>query len=935
MRVFRIGRPLEAVEDFGLFLGSVPLLPVTDPVFQERYGCREELFWEERLRRGTNRMFLPVREEGLYVVAVKGEEGEERILVSVTRLGLLAKRSRDGLVAGVFDRMEGQALEGVALRFRLPDKRHKVPVTDRDGLVRLSSEMVRYADRLVAVRSNSLDIVPLPPWQVAEEPEVKVLAVPARIPLVRGEDASVDIFVFRKDQFREYGMERSFAYEAVWQGRTNRGTATEGVGRVDLGWAKDVPAGMHALDVRAGGGKDRLMLPVVERRSGGGYLELELPSVVTRRRPLRTRVAVRNAGHRRIRLAEVEWRASQGKRTVEGRRSRMMGWPNRMEFRIPWDRFDAGPVRIFVGARLADGEWLREERMVVLEEGEERVEISLGRRVLSVVEPVSVDVSLSSRKASSPMRVTVEFRLAGERQAESKLALVRGPGTTNIRFYPRRNGLYEVQARPARGKAVRDVFWVIPDRGSLRGTPEDEVGIVTDRDEYGYGEIARVLLFAPRRGWEGLLTFEGETLFVARTVRFEERHVVLDLPVTEANRPNGFLVLQSFRSNRLVSAVRRVDIPAKHKRVYYQVRTEPLPGGRKVTLRTRNMWGRPIRVYSFIRVGPEGWSFWPPFPDFYGPIPNKVLSCGREIPTVSEAAGSDGGGTVWGAGPRDTWPEIEEAEVFRFPDAGASNVLALAESRFPQRRSVELVCRSLGDDGKTGFFRTPVGLDQPVSFRFLVPPRFSDGDRPAVGAGLRNLMGFGREVSVTVAFEGSAMILYRTNRLFLGPGEERRMVIPFPSEVMGDGRLAIVFECRTPESVLRRVFLTGRTEGRRPERPTVRKRLRRVVPGWPKPLVAEEAVTVLLEVRRDERMPGSLVRDEVPAGFRPVEWSVREAGGWTDGRFVWFPPGVRKARYLMRAVVPGVWSLPEAVLTDGEDRETVRPSRPRRIRVGL
>lgn len=930
VRVFRVGSPVELLEEEGVFLGDVPALPVHDGAFRSRYGLREEFAWEERLSAGTNRVFLPLRDEGLYAVVLAGQDKEVRVLVSVTRLGLLAKRSRDGVVAGVFDRMDGRAWEGVTVRFRRSDGRQrKFPETDRDGLVRLSAEAVRYADRLVAFRSNAVDVVPLPVWRAKEEPEWVVLAVPERLPWLKGEKGRVEVFAFRRDLFREYVVEGSFQWEAVWNGRTNRGLAVEGVGRLEIDVPEDVPAGIHVLEVRAAAGWTRVAIPVVERRSGGAYMDVKVPQVVLGRSGFPVEVAVRNTGHRRLRIAVLTWRAWQDGVVVEGRR-RVRFWEGRRpRITVPAVKFAEGPVSLVVGAELPDGERLKVERSVAVVGARVAARLTVGRRLVSSVEPVAVSLGLSSWSAPRGfLRAVVELRPAGERAPEERRMVVMRPGVTNLVFYPKRTGPYEIVASVPRGRSVKETVWVIPDTGGMRGAGP---AVLTDKDEYGYGEIARVLLFAPHPRWEGLLTFEGDTLFLARTVRFEASHLALDLPVTEANRPNAFLVLQSFRSNRLLTAAKRLDVPARHKRVYYDSRTVPMPGGRVVWVVTRNVAGRPIKVHSFVRVGGSGPVFWSAFPDLYGPTANRVLSCGRESvgAVVVREEGSGAGG--WLVGPREVWPEVEEAKVLHFPPVAVSNRVEVREREFPSTRSVEVAVRSVGEDGKVGLFRTVVGLDRVASLRMVVPAEAFGGDRPAVGVGIRNMTAFERPVAVVVAFEGRTMLVYRTNRFVLGRYEERWMVVPFPEEMRLAGVIGVSAELRTAESVLREEGVTGWKVAGRSGRSRVRKSLRRVGGLRWGPLLVDEAVRVVL---RSGRGGVGVLRDEVPAGFRPVGWSVREAGGWTDGRFVWFPSG-RRVEYLMRAVVPGEWEVPNAVWTSADDRESERSGHPRRIRVGF
>lgn len=938
IQIFKI-KNIEVIKDFNLSTGET-YLPLFDNIFQSKYKC-ERLFVFSKKITYNNSIFLPVKEEGLFAVNLKGKRTDKTIVFLVTELGVFLKKDKSSSVIFAFNRKTGKSKEGVLLKFNLPNKKFKIPVTDKDGFSFIPQETLLYADNILAVFSNSIDLVKIPSEKISSNISFVLLSVPDSVLFFRTEDYGITTFLFKQNQFGEYETVNNFKYKIIWDGITNNCTASNGYGRFFLPIRKTLSAGFYKLltytyieDQKIFNSLD---IPVVSEDERNIFLDIRFPSILLKGKKLKGYISLKNWGFRSLKIKKIDWFAENNNRIFSGNKKSLFSC-SKIKLSIPTLSLKEGELTLRFKLHLKDGSRIAFAKKIFIYNKTDTAKILLDRKIFMPEEPVNIRVILKTLKGSfTVMKGFLDIYESSSGKQIKRIYLERKPGYTNIIFYPLKGGMYEVRCYLSKNKIADDVssFWVVPARGDLFWQNDKEnFKIITDKDYYNYGDIARVLILSTKKGIDALLTFEGKKIYDAKKIKFDNNFVFLNIPILELFIPNGFLVLNLCVSNNFYQKSFFVKIPPQHKNIWYEFKQNPIRSAREILFYTENIWNRSIKVFSFVKIMTE--SFFPLFRfyDFYPEIENRVVSSGS-LPVEKEKIYNYDkiNKNIFIPDEQDFFIEDKKSYSCFFEDKSSTNRLLIQDERFSYDKILTFLVQSISKDAKTGYFSTKFELNNLVGFRLLVPSKFYIDDFPSMLISMNNFTKVKKEVKSVITFFGEDFLVIRTNQTILQPLEKKAYCFNIPEECLKEGIIRILFEGITSETIIKKQYLIEivKPSYRYDDNIKIKKKIFHSGFSLKNSFYCEDIGVVSLKVPKRYNTEGMFIRDEVPSGFKPLLYSVKKEGGITDGKFVWFPANVKQVRYLIRAVTPGNFVIPPAILTSIQDSESIRLSRKKKM----
>ena len=392
-------------------------------------------------------------------------------------------------------------------------------------------------------------------------------------------------------------------------------------------------------------------------------------------------------------------------------------------------------------------------------------------------------------------------------------------------FTPKEPGFYVVEAVARDGEGRRQVTrtgsyvigngWV-----SWQRDDSDRLDLVADKENYGVGETARVLVKSPFPEAEALLTVEREGVLAFRRVHLGGAASALEVPLGEDTVPNvfvsvvvvrgriageakgasddpgrpsvriGYAQLKVERRSKRLAVVLTPDAPEKRPRARARVEVEVRDWKGKGTSAEVAIWAvdegvlrltgykvpdpvdaiHPPRGLS-VRVGE--------------PLVHLVLR--RRYGEKGFSAGGSGGGDAAGSGFRsDFQTTVLFAPEVRTDSSGHAHVeFDLPDNLTTYRILAVAVTR--GD--ATGSGESQVAVSKPL-LALPALPRFARvGDRFEAGVVVHSPGAKVREVEVRAEVSGLALEGERTQKVELDEGKPREVRFRFRAEAQGEAVL--------------------------------------------------------------------------------------------------------------------------------------------------
>ncbi len=400
-------------------------------------------------------------------------------------------------------------------------------------------------------------------------------------------------------------------------------------------------------------------------------------------------------------------------------------------------------------------------------------------------------------------------------------------------------------ARDAQGHTVRSALslWAIgadEAQSPWANPPQDRISLVADRTLYRVGDVARVLVAAPRPGMTALVTIERGRVYSHRVEQLTGTSPVLRIPILPSYVPNMFVSVVVVTGTEAGTVrplwkmgvvelpvdvrVRRVNLTLRAS----TTRTEP---GEAVTLRLHAAGpdGRPVRGEFSLGMVDQGVlslaaDTAPAILDgFYAqrglgvqtaysqniaamqapanaPVQRgkqRLYHVARVPAPTSNAHGGAGGGGGGGCG---SCPGRGPAIRARFPDTAYWNPAVTTDANGNATVSLTLpdslttwhiLARGLTADTLVGETTLDVVATRALLLRPFVPRFFTLGDRTVVGAVVDNTTNRTLTAQVSLQLSGAAGGAPRTAAVTVGPNGARLVTWPLQPTALGTLRLLL------------------------------------------------------------------------------------------------------------------------------------------------
>ncbi|MHB8419843.1 MAG: hypothetical protein ACYDCL_17345 [Myxococcales bacterium] len=716
---------------------------------------------------------------GLYEVRATAGDGSARVLLSVSRLALLAEVTAEGTSVLATDAADGHALAGVEL-FSLPSNTGGFPTAlGKTGPAGLWSSRSALEGPIAGRYEGQLARVVLPEVGRAEAPGRAAGA--GAVFLDRASHAPGDgVRVWSLLRTREGGSWKiPEAEEAELELVDAAGTvlleqAAEisalGIVSAELPLPWGLPAGWYAVAVRWGGNRSATGLRVVPGAPAELSARWEAPGWSEPARPLVAAVAVQDRLGRPAPGAAVHWRAEarglpaggrskadEGPSELLGQGAGVSGGDGRLEVRIPPG---GGDGRVVLRATVedaagrtavADAEVPRVRAPVLLELLPSPRLLRPGHTGLLSIEAQPLETP-TFRGPVKLAVVSVHSSPGGEavrtHLIEREVALdARGRAQVTLPAAP--SGYLEIEASlPGAAAPLATASAFVTESGGDIPTTPDRLELVLDKREYARGDELRALVLTP---------FEQGTVLIGVEPGGEPRAASVDPPVqlltVHGYSAEAHLVLPLAGSGVRVVAAALVGgtlyrasapVPLAERAPALALRLLPDPGprpGTRIGVDVVATDAEGHRVPAAIAV----WTSAAPVP---APPLGKLFSL--DPPAAAWFAGSSGAAdsareAPWDSAPRrlqpygpsdldDDRPQPPEGGQLSELTADDSGLAALALRVPAEARRLAVTVRAVG--GPTLFGERSAELSVPSEPRVSLdaPAWVRAGDRFEVGA---------------------------------------------------------------------------------------------------------------------------------------------------------------------------------------------------------
>jgi hypothetical protein len=583
------------------------------------------------------RLTLPIREPGLYLVSLKGDEIRQLTWVMVTRLALITKSSPDSFLSYVADIRTGRPVPGASLEARVGESVAASGASDENGLFQAQLPEKRDGGRLTVVASKEGSLAFTSQWlgYGGGEGNHRVYLYTDR-PVYRPGHEVYYKGIVRRLQGDEYQVPADLPVEVEVRDERTQSLAyrassrTNSFGSFDgkLKLSPEAPTGEYTVAIRLG-----------EEEHHGGFevAEYRKPEFSVEVKPARGRYVLGETATVKV-AAEYYFGAPAAGCEVQYSVYRSPFWfyPGEEyedyeyfgeeEYGYGWELLEEGTARTDANGRavlrLPTG-----PRETAHEEGlpEEETE-ELSHDWDYSLEVTVTDPSRKSTSGEGSFRVTRgEFAVfvdmktfscrPGERaegeivaigydrkpRARVPLEVVAGAqtwvgrevkfapevrkrlmtdagGKARFSFSPRREGSYRLRAaaRDRRGNLIQDrgYLWVTASPYADFSYPYGELDLVADKKTYREGEEVRLLINSEYKGGLALLTIEGPRLYEHRLVELRGKSTAVSLRVRPAYLPNFFVSVSLVKDKKFAFRTIGLRVSSKAKALKLEVKSD-------------------------------------------------------------------------------------------------------------------------------------------------------------------------------------------------------------------------------------------------------------------------------------------------------------------------------------------------------------------------
>lgn len=290
-----------------------------------------------------------------------------------------------------------------------------------------------------------------------------------------------------------------------------------------------------------------------------------------------------------------------------------------MQFTVKTEKIQRSQ-RLFIEATVTD-ESLREvtgRSSVILSRGLFDITVQPAEYVVSPKEPAKILVKAETLDGEpfaadlswQTMRVKWDEKKSTRWKEQSGTLSTDTDGKAEFEFTPREEGSYvvEVSGTDARGnRIVEEAYvWVASDAGRWPSYGGTEIEIITDKDVYEIGDVAKVLVNTAFDHVWAIVAVEGRDLISYDVVELTGHTRLFEIPITKEFSPNAFFTVTLVRGKRLYSQEKVMYVSVKDNFLDISVIPDKEsygPGERaSYTIKTLDHTGRPVQAEVSLGV---------------------------------------------------------------------------------------------------------------------------------------------------------------------------------------------------------------------------------------------------------------------------------------------------------------------------------------------
>ncbi len=290
-----------------------------------------------------------------------------------------------------------------------------------------------------------------------------------------------------------------------------------------------------------------------------------------------------------------------------------------MEFVVKTEKVQRSK-RLFIEATVTD-ESLREvtgRTSVILARGLFDLVVQPAEYVVSPGDSVEIHVRADTLEgkpyatelAWQSMKVKWDEKKSTRWKEQAGTLTTDADGKGVCEFTPREEGSYvvEVSGTDSRGNHIVEeaYIWVASDAGRWPSYGGTEIEIITDKDVYEIGDVAKVLVNTAFDHVWAIAAVEGRDLISHDVVELQGHTRLFEIPITEELSPNAFFTVTLVRGKRLYSQEKVMYVSVKDKFLDVSIipDKETYGPGEKAsyTIKTQDHAGRPVQAEVSLGV---------------------------------------------------------------------------------------------------------------------------------------------------------------------------------------------------------------------------------------------------------------------------------------------------------------------------------------------
>lgn len=417
----------------------------------------------------------------------------------------------------------------------------------------------------------------------------------------------------------------------------------------------------------------------------------------------------------------------------------------------------------------ADGRSVDGQGTALVARGEYSLQVQPLQYTVVRGQMATIEVTVANHADERPVAgqevriVTATERWADGRQVRdpgaSLTTKTNAQGVVAVRVPTNSDGTLVVRAstQDTKGNTIESTtqVWV----GDVSWGPDSEQGLTVtlDRDEYGIGDKAAVLIRTPNPGGVALVTVEADRIFTSRLVPLTAQSTRLELDVDRRMAPNAFVSAVYVRNKRFdqADASLAVNVPDRKLQVTVESDASSYLPGSEATFRvkTRDANGNPVPAeFSFGLVDEAIYALkedrFDPYDAFY-PQRYNAVQTSYSFPEVYLDGDEKGPVSV---DIRKVFKDTASWQpVLETDDTGSATVKVRLPDNLTGWRATVV---AITPDAKVGKSTHKIVAKKPVMVRLQPPTFLVDGDEQVVGAVVMNETGQDAEFEVELKAVG-------------------------------------------------------------------------------------------------------------------------------------------------------------------------------------